>query len=55
MVLNRPSQFKYAALASFISVCTGALTYLVYVKRERGHLLHHTLEDIIPLLTRRTQ
>ncbi|KAL1951323.1 hypothetical protein VTO73DRAFT_472 [Trametes versicolor] len=55
IVLSRPSQFKYAALASFISVCAGAFTYLVYVKRERGHLLHHSLEDIIPLLKRRTQ
>lgn len=55
IVLSRPSQFKYAALASFISVCAGAFTYLLYVKRERGHLLHHSLEDIIPLLKRRTQ
>ncbi|KAI0828881.1 Ferroporti-1 [Trametes gibbosa] len=53
IILSRPSQFKYAALASFISVCTGALTYLVYVKNQRGHLLHHSLEDLIPLLKRR--
>ncbi|KAH9849246.1 Ferroporti-1 [Lenzites betulinus] len=53
IVLSHPSQFKYAALASFISVCTGAVTYLVYVKNQRGHLLHHSLEDIIPLLKRR--
>lgn len=41
IVLSRPSQFKYAALASFISVVLGAFTYVGYVKRERGHVFHH--------------
>ncbi|KAI0720075.1 Ferroporti-1 [Cerioporus squamosus] len=50
MALSKPSQFKYAALASFISVVAGASTYLMYVKKERGHVLHHSVGDIIPLL-----
>ncbi|KAI0800641.1 Ferroporti-1 [Fomes fomentarius] len=54
IVLNRPAQFKYAALASFISVFAGASTYLFYVKKERGHILHHELGEIIPLLRRKT-
>lgn len=40
MILSRPSQFKWAALASFASVCLGALSYLFYVRKERGHLIH---------------
>ncbi|KAI0778796.1 Ferroporti-1 [Trametes elegans] len=55
IILSRPSQFKYAALASFISVLAGASTYLVYVKRERGHIMHHGLGDMIPLLRRKTR
>ncbi|KAI0334124.1 hypothetical protein GY45DRAFT_1270953 [Cubamyces sp. BRFM 1775] len=55
IILSRPSQFKYAALASFISVFAGASTYLVYVKRERGHVFHHSLGDMIPLLGRKTR
>ncbi|RDX51160.1 hypothetical protein OH76DRAFT_1401935 [Lentinus brumalis] len=50
MALSKPSQFKYAALASFISVIVGASTYLMYVKKERGHVLHHSVGDLIPLL-----
>lgn len=55
MILSRPSQFKIAALASFVSVVAGALTYLAYVRRERGHILHHGLEDLIPLLKRKSR
>lgn len=40
MVLSRPSQFKYAALVSFISVVLACFTYLIYVRRTRGHLVH---------------
>ncbi|PCH43584.1 hypothetical protein WOLCODRAFT_103797 [Wolfiporia cocos MD-104 SS10] len=50
MILARPSQFKIAALASFVSVVLGAMTYLAYVRKERGHILHHNLGDMIPLL-----
>ena len=50
MILSRPSQFKIAAMTSFVSVVLGASTYLVYVKRERGHVLHHGIGDLIPLL-----
>ncbi|KAI0652481.1 Ferroporti-1 [Trametes meyenii] len=55
IILSRPSQFKYAALASFISVLAGASTYLAYVKKERGHILHHSLGDMIPLLKGKTR
>ncbi|KAI9057750.1 hypothetical protein FKP32DRAFT_1583054 [Trametes sanguinea] len=55
IILSRPSQFKYAALASFISVLAGASTYLAYVRRERGHILHHSLGDMLPLLGRKTR
>ena len=54
IALSKPSQFKYAALASFISVFAGASTYLMYVKRERGHILHHNVGDMIPLIRRKT-
>ncbi|KAL6310311.1 Ferroporti-1 [Sparassis latifolia] len=54
MILSRPSQFKIAALTSFVSVVVGASTYLAYVRKERGHILHHDFADIIPLLKRTT-
>ncbi|KAI0368831.1 hypothetical protein BV20DRAFT_947152, partial [Pilatotrama ljubarskyi] len=54
IILSRPSQFKYAALASFISVFAGASTYLLYVKKERGHVLHRSLGEITPLLRKNT-
>ncbi|KAH9932025.1 Ferroporti-1 [Epithele typhae] len=53
IVLSKPSQFKYAALASFVSVFAGASTYLLYVKKERGHVLHHGVGDLIPLLRKK--
>jgi len=40
IILSRPAQFKYAALVSFIAVCLGAVCYLYYSWRERGHLWH---------------
>ncbi|GJJ15663.1 hypothetical protein Clacol_009941 [Clathrus columnatus] len=40
MVLYRPSQFHWAAIVSFGSVSTAAMTYMVYVKKERGHITH---------------
>ncbi|KPV76171.1 uncharacterized protein RHOBADRAFT_34793 [Rhodotorula graminis WP1] len=40
IVLNRPSQFKWAVVISFVSVGLGALSYLVYARKERGHLVH---------------
>ncbi|KAI0354576.1 hypothetical protein OH77DRAFT_1404701 [Trametes cingulata] len=55
IILSRPSQFKYAALASYISVFAGASTYLLYVKKERGHLLHRSFGDMIPLMRRSTR
>ncbi|KZT72147.1 hypothetical protein DAEQUDRAFT_686462 [Daedalea quercina L-15889] len=52
MILSQPSQFRIAALTSFVSVVVGATTYLGYVRRERGHILH---SDKIPLLRRRSE
>jgi iron-regulated transporter 1 len=40
IILSRPSQFRWCALVSFASVVVGAFTYSIYVRRERGHLLH---------------
>jgi len=54
MILSHPSQFKISALASFVSVVLGAMTYLAYVRKERGHILHHNLADMIPLLKRKS-
>lgn len=40
MALWKPSQFKFAALASYISILLAAIAYTQYVKKERGHILH---------------
>ncbi|BGP69235.1 hypothetical protein NBRC10513v2_002578 [Rhodotorula toruloides] len=40
IILHRPSQFKWAVVISFASVTAGALSYLVYARKERGHLVH---------------
>jgi len=40
MILYRPSQFRWAATVSFASIFTGAITYMIYVKKERGHIAH---------------
>jgi len=40
MVFWRPSQFRWAAVASFTCVSSGALVYMVYVKKTRGHIMH---------------
>lgn len=47
IVLSQPRQFRWAALVSFVSVCFGVFSYSVYVKRERGHVIHF---EKIPLL-----
>ncbi|EMD37530.1 FPN1 iron exporter [Gelatoporia subvermispora B] len=49
-ILSRPSQFKWAALASYVSVVIGALTYLLYVRKERGHIFHIEISERVPLL-----
>ncbi|KAF7321998.1 Solute carrier family 40 protein [Mycena kentingensis (nom. inval.)] len=40
MILSRPSQFRYASLVSFLGVLSGATVYLLYLKKERGHIFH---------------
>ncbi|KAK4703100.1 solute carrier family 40 (iron-regulated transporter), member 1, partial [Phenoliferia sp. Uapishka_3] len=40
IVLSQPRQFKWAALVSYISVGLGAISYLAYSRKERGHLVH---------------
>ncbi|OCH89023.1 hypothetical protein OBBRIDRAFT_733305 [Obba rivulosa] len=49
-VLSRPSQFKWAALASYVSVVAGAAAYLLYVRKERGHIFHEVCSERMPLL-----
>ena len=40
IILSRPSQFRWAALVSFVAVGIGAMSYLVFLKRMRGHIIH---------------
>ncbi|KDR76972.1 hypothetical protein GALMADRAFT_66616, partial [Galerina marginata CBS 339.88] len=40
IVLSRPSEFKYTAALSFGAVVAGACLYLIYLRRERGHVIH---------------
>ncbi|KAF7796905.1 hypothetical protein EIP86_008090 [Pleurotus ostreatoroseus] len=40
IILSRPSQFRWAALVSFVAVGVGAGSYLVFLKRMRGHIVH---------------
>ncbi|GAA5914652.1 uncharacterized protein JCM6883_001031 [Sporobolomyces salmoneus] len=40
IIFNKPEQFKWAVVISFASVILGALCYLIYVRKERGHLIH---------------
>lgn len=50
MILYRPSEFRWAALASFLSVSSGALVYMLYVKKERGHITHIRFDWIKKIL-----
>ncbi|KAJ7648655.1 Ferroporti-1 [Mycena polygramma] len=50
MILSRPAQFRWAGLVSFVSVSSGAMVYLVYLKKERGHIFHPPMEWIRKLL-----
>ncbi|KAJ6513536.1 hypothetical protein DFH09DRAFT_1374185 [Mycena vulgaris] len=50
MILSRPSQFRWAGLVSFLSVSSGAVVYLMYLKKERGHIFHPPLEWIRKIL-----
>ncbi|KAJ7923457.1 Ferroporti-1 [Mycena leptocephala] len=50
MILSRPADFRWAGLVSFMSVSSGAMVYLVYLKKERGHILHPPMEWIRKML-----
>ncbi|KAF7355702.1 Solute carrier family 40 protein [Mycena sanguinolenta] len=50
MILSRPTQFRWAGLVSFLSVSSGAMVYLVYLKKERGHIFHSPLNLIRKIL-----
>lgn len=54
IALSRPSQFRYVALVSFVATCAGAVCYALYVRRERGHLLHLDRLGLNRLLSRKT-
>ncbi|KAF8909737.1 polyketide synthase [Gymnopilus junonius] len=40
IVLSQPSQFKYTATVTFGAVMAGACLYMIYLHRERGHVIH---------------
>ncbi|KAJ5890965.1 uncharacterized protein N7473_007193 [Penicillium subrubescens] len=40
IIFSRPDQFKWPALISVISVGLAGLLYAIYVRIQRGHLLH---------------
>jgi len=40
MALSQPTQFPWAAIASFTSVFCGAATYTIYLRQRRGHVFH---------------
>ncbi|KAF8213978.1 Ferroporti-1 [Mycena galopus ATCC 62051] len=50
MILSRPAQFRWAGLVSFLSVSSGAMVYMVYLKKERGHIFHSPLDLIRKIL-----
>ncbi|KAJ3551118.1 hypothetical protein NM688_g4920 [Phlebia brevispora] len=52
IILSRPSQFRWAALVSFISVGIGAISYLTFLKRMRGHIIHKEWTDTLLLLAK---
>lgn len=35
-----PRSFKWTALVSFVAVVCGAMSYAVYLRNVRGHLIH---------------
>jgi iron-regulated transporter 1 len=40
LAASSPSQFKWTAVVSFIALFTGGMSYAVYLRKVRGHLLH---------------
>ena len=40
IILSSPAQAKWTALASVVAVSGGLVSYIVYVKRARGHVVH---------------
>ncbi|KAJ7034408.1 Ferroporti-1 [Mycena alexandri] len=50
MILSRPAHFRWAGLVSFMSVSSGAMVYLVYLRKERGHIFHPPVDWIRKIL-----
>ncbi|KAJ7097184.1 Ferroporti-1 [Mycena belliarum] len=50
MAFSRPAQFRWAGLVSFLSVSSGAVVYLAYLRRERGHIFHPPMEWLRKIL-----
>lgn len=40
MIFSRPDQFRWPALISVIAVALAGLLYAMFVRIQRGHLLH---------------
>jgi len=40
LAASSPRQFKWTALVSFTALFAGGMSYAVYLKKVRGHLLH---------------
>jgi len=41
IILSHPAQFKWTAVVSVGSVGAAAISYMVYNRKARGHLVHH--------------
>ncbi len=39
-ILNKPEQFRWIALGSFAAVGCSSVTYSVWVRQQRGHMVH---------------
>lgn len=40
LAASSPRQFKWTAVVSFIALFSGGMSYAVYLRKVRGHLLH---------------
>ena len=51
IVFPSPAQFQWPSLISMVAVIVAAAMYAVFVRRERGHLLHKV--DILRVIKRK--